>query len=134
MFPNNDSPPATTYGYDSPDLSLARSVAHTPSIPLYGDHPTLDVPDGQYHRPQMMQRALSDAPYWTPMVKEQRLSIPASPPVWITETDDFFQSHAQINQMFAFCKSCSSVTTNPTLCDGCTNVLYDRRALAPTWY
>ena len=121
--------------FESPHLEPVAPSLHMPAITLYGDYFCEDAPQELYYGPQALHRSRSDLPPWNPTtVRNQPMFIPRSPSAWNPATDDPFQSPAQLNQMFAFCKSCSCATTNLTLCEVCTNVLYDRRTLAPTWY
>jgi hypothetical protein len=139
---NSDISHTPSYDYTTTQGFLDTPAMGTPAIMLQGEYPIEDATSGSYFDSAASSYSYSSAAsQWTPEIAYSSLryqSIPRSPSHWSgSEYDstgsDPFHNPAQLDQMFSFCKSCSSATYNTVLCEDCTNPVYGRHALAPTW-
>lgn len=124
-----------TFDHGSPNVTLPSSSVPTPHIMLCGDYSSDQAPEEMLIRRPQYQRAQSESLHRHPNTVEQRMPfMPGSPSILGMETDDPFQSPAQIAQMFGFCRSCLSATANQTLCQACTDGWNIRLPMAQAWY
>ena len=99
-------PTSVPMSYASQESSFQIPSTQAPPIVLFDDMSG----DIEPHWGELAQ-SQSEPTQWLPGLMGKTSSIPRAPSAWGNETEDPFQSPAQIGQMFGFCKSCALTAT-----------------------